>query len=65
MYFPAHELTTWEVGCTPWRLREDRQAWELAKLKDIGQLSGSSVPATSLGVFELEFEKDGDAVMQV
>ncbi|KAH7409851.1 hypothetical protein DE146DRAFT_710315 [Phaeosphaeria sp. MPI-PUGE-AT-0046c] len=35
MYLPVQEMKTWVIGCAPWRLREDRQAFELAKLKDL------------------------------
>lgn len=64
IYFPAYELRTWEIGCTPWRLREDRQAFQLAKLKDVGRLVAANVPVTNSEDFEVEFEVDGDAVMQ-
>ena len=63
MFFPAYEMTTWELGCTPWRLREDREAFQLVKVKDWLR-TGINVPSLYSECVEVEFEVDGDAVMQ-
>lgn len=60
IYFPAHELKTWEVGCAPWSLREDRQAFQAFREPTV--LRYKALLKTDV---EAEFEMDGDAIMQV
>ncbi|KAH7091612.1 hypothetical protein FB567DRAFT_519048 [Paraphoma chrysanthemicola] len=64
VYFPAHELKTWEIGGAPWRLKQETTVWreklESAFRKRMGPFG---VRERIWPVVEMEWDVDGDAVM--
>jgi hypothetical protein len=66
LYFPTWPLATcaWEVGSTPWRLREGLGAREAAEEKHFWKAMGPfGVRSDPKRPFEAEWDEDGDAVM--
>jgi hypothetical protein len=66
MYFPPWSLKTWEIQGTPWRLHDERDVFASALQrgyrKDMGFFG---VAEDVFEAFEAEWDKDGDAVMEI
>jgi hypothetical protein len=72
MYFPANRLLIWEIDGTPWRLREERDEFNLAlergrrkyieSMKEDGAIF--FIPDWSKA-YEAEWDKDGDVFMEI
>jgi hypothetical protein len=66
IYFPPWSLKTWEIQGTPWRLREERDvftpALQCGYRKDMGFFG---IAEDIFDAFEAEWDKDGDAVMDI
>jgi hypothetical protein len=63
VHAPAYELTTWDVGGTPWSLREKGLLEErtVRKAVEEGVFGAAWNPVPAI---EAEWDRDGDAVME-
>ena len=64
LYFPAWQLMTWNVGRTPWRLRKEAAALDIAEHGAYQKALGAfGRPEQRHRPFEGEWDAEGDVVM--
>jgi hypothetical protein len=61
LYFPGWRMHTWEIGATPWSLREEGRGVLRNAERSVYNLPMADV---AFPAFQLEWDVDGDAIME-
>jgi hypothetical protein len=64
LHFPAWVQRTWEIGGSPWRLREEKEVFNTALRRGFARVMGPfGVIEEIFEEFEAEWDSDGDVIM--